>query len=68
MGTDSIDYLLAVIYVLCEKYREGNTPLDMVFVNLEKAYDTHTVPREVLWRCMQKQNIPEGYIILVQDM
>ena len=35
-----------VIRILCEKYREGNKPLDMVFVDPEKAYDT--VPREVL--------------------
>ena len=40
-----------VIRILCEKYREGNKPLDMVFVDLEKAYAT--VPREVLWRCMR---------------
>ena len=35
---------ICVIRTLSEKYREGNKPLDMIFVDLEKAY---TVPREV---------------------
>ena len=51
-----------VIMTTCEKYREDNKPLDMVFVDLEKVH------REVLWRCMRKRYNPEVYIGQVQDM
>ena len=39
LGLGTTDAIF-VIRTLCEEYREGNKPLDMVFVDLEKTYDT----------------------------
>ncbi|XP_065321344.1 uncharacterized protein LOC135928808 [Gordionus sp. m RMFG-2023] len=38
----------------------------MVFIDLEKAYDT--VPRNLKWWCLRKQNIPDAYERLMKNI
>lgn len=38
----------------------------MVFIDLEKAFDR--VPRKLIWNALRAHNIPETYVLAVEDM
>ena len=57
---------LFAVRQLMEKHREKQKELNMVFIDLEKAYDR--VPRQEVWRCIREKGVPEKCVIIVHDM
>ena len=51
---------------LIEQYREGNTKLHFVVIDLEKAYNR--LPRSDVWNYMRIKTVPEKYTKVIQDM
>ena len=49
-----------------EKYRERKKDLHMVFIDLEKAYDS--IPRRVIWDSLKARSISSVYIETIRDM
>jgi len=60
---------IEAIHLICrvmEFYRDRKRDLYMIFIDLERAYDR--VPREVLWRCLEKKDVPLAYMKVIKDM
>ena len=55
-----------ILQILQEKCREMNKELHMVFVDLVKAYNR--VHRELIWWCLRKKGVPEGYVTIILDI
>ena len=62
-GRSSIE---AIYLIRREFYRDKKRHLYMVFIDLEKSYDK--VPREVLWRCLERKSVLVAYMRVIKDM
>jgi len=60
MPDRSITEVIHLIRRLIKLYRDKKKDLDMVFIDLEKAYDKASC--EVPWECLEKKEVSTAYI------
>ena len=55
-----------VVRRLMEKYRERKKDLHILFIDLEKVYDS--IPRRIIWDSLKARGISSVYIDAIRDM
>ena len=65
LGRSTIE-AIHLIRRFVEFYRDRKRDLYMVFIDLEKAYDR--IPREILWRYLEKRGVSVEYMRVIKDM
>ncbi|PWZ04866.1 CCR4-NOT transcription complex subunit 1 [Zea mays] len=67
---DNLDLGCAIIEAVATRQRWGGyreqMDLQMIFVDLEKAYDK--IPKNVMWCALDKYKVPMKYVELIKDM
>ena len=51
---------------LMKKYREKKKDLHMVFIDLEKAYDS--IPQYIIWESLEKKGISRSHVDVIRNM
>ena len=64
-GRSCVDHIFTLRQIL-EKQREKSKNIGLIFIDLEKAYDT--VPRKLLWKALHMANIQGHLIRIIQEM
>ena len=64
-GKSTMEPIFALI-IIQEKYLEKRKELNLVFVDLEKAYDR--IPRDLIWWSLRKRGLEEQYITVIRDI
>ena len=66
MPRRSTTEVIHVLRRLMEKYRERREDLHMVFIDLEKAYDS--IPRCIIWESLEAKGVSRSHIEVIRDM
>ena len=57
---------IATLQIIIEQLLEWQTPVNSVFVDFQKAFDS--VDRDAIWRLMQHYGFPPKFISIIQHL